>query len=218
MNKITADHLARKAIVYVRQSSVHQVRHNTGSQAWQYDLETRAKALGWPEVTFVDQDLGLSGSGTERPGFQSMLAAVCDGKVGIILSVDATRLARNGRDWHTLLEFCGIVDCLLADEQMVYDPRLPTDRMVLGMQGAMGKWSALHLPINGKRTVIESWSAPALQTRRARPGSLTISIRSPLRHSMTRGEQQWGFLTRAVHDRERAGTRSMAVLRHLSST
>ena len=71
---------------------------------------------------------------------------------------------------------------------------------------------------NGKRTVIESWSAPALQTRPARPGSLTISIRSPLRHSMTRGEQQWGFLTRAVHDRERAGTRSMAVLRHLSST
>ena len=62
-----------------------------------------------------------------------MLAAVCDGKVGIILSVDATRLARNGRDWHTLLEFCGIVDCLLADEQMVYDPRLPTDRMVLGL-------------------------------------------------------------------------------------
>ena len=90
MNKITADHLARKAIVYVRQSSVHQVRHNTGSQAWQYDLETRPKALGSPEVTFVDQDLGLSGSGTERPGFQSMLAAVCDGKVGIILSVDAT--------------------------------------------------------------------------------------------------------------------------------
>ena len=106
MNKITADHLARKAIVYVRQSSVHQVRHNTGSQAWQYDLETRAKALGWPEVTFVDQDLGLSGSGTERPGFQSMLAAVCDGKVGIILSVDATRLARNGRDWHTLPDCC----------------------------------------------------------------------------------------------------------------
>ena len=62
-----------------------------------------------------------------------MLAAVCDGKVGIILSVDATRLARNGRDWHTLLEFCGIVDCLLADEQMVYDPRMPTDRMVLGL-------------------------------------------------------------------------------------
>ena len=139
MNKITADHLARKPIVYVRQSSVHQVRHNTGSQAWQYDLETRAKALGWPEVTFVDQDLGLSGSGTERPGFQSMLASVCDGKVGIILSVDATRLARNGRDWHTLLEFCGIVDCLLADEQMVYDPRLPTDRMVLGMHGAMSE-------------------------------------------------------------------------------
>ena len=166
MNKITADHLARKAIVYVRQSSVHQVRHNTGSQAWQYDLETRAKALGWPEVTFVDQDLGLSGSGTERPGFQSMLAAVCDGKVGIILSVDATRLARNGRDWHTLLEFCGIVDCLLADEQMVYDPRLPTDRMVLGMQGAM---SELELS-NIRRRSIEG------RNRKAARGELFLFV------------------------------------------
>ena len=166
MNKITADHLARKAIVYVRQSSVHQVRHNTGSQAWQYDLETRAKALGWPEVTFVDQDLGLSGSGTERPGFQSMLAAVCDGKVGIILSVDATRLARNGRDWHTLLEFCGIVDCLLADEQMVYDPRLPTDRMVLGMHGAM---SELELS-NIRRRSIEG------RNRKAARGELFLFV------------------------------------------
>ena len=166
MNKITADHLARKAVVYVRQSSVHQVRHNTGSQAWQYDLETRAKALGWPEVTFVDQDLGLSGSGTERPGFQSMLAAVCDGKVGIILSVDATRLARNGRDWHTLLEFCGIVDCLLADEQMVYDPRLPTDRMVLGMHGAM---SELELS-NIRRRSIEG------RNRKAARGELFLFV------------------------------------------
>ena len=166
MNKITADHLARKAIVYVRQSSVHQVRHNTGSQAWQYDLETRAKALGWPEVTFVDQDLGLSGSGTERPGFQSMLAAVCDGKVGIILSVDATRLARNGRDWHTLLEFCGIVDCLLADEQMVYDPRMPTDRMVLGMHGAM---SELELS-NIRRRSIEG------RNRKAARGELFLFV------------------------------------------
>ena len=166
MNKITADHLARKAIVYVRQSSAHQVRHNTGSQAWQYDLETRAKALGWPEVTFVDQDLGLSGSGTERPGFQSMLAAVCDRKVGIILSVDATRLARNARDWHTLLEFCGIVDCLLADEQMVYDPRVPTDRMVLGMQGAM---SELELS-NIRRRSIEG------RNRKAARGELFLFV------------------------------------------
>ena len=166
MNKITADHLAREAIVYVRQSSAHQVRHNTGSRDWQYDLETRAKTLGWPEVTFVDQDLGLSGGGAERPGFQSMLAAVCDRKVGIILSVDATRLARNGRDWHTLLEFCGIVGCLLADEQMVYDPRLPTDRMVLGMQGAM---SELELS-NIRRRSIEG------RNRKAARGELFLFV------------------------------------------
>ena len=97
MNKITPDHLARKAIVYVRQSSAHQVRHNTGSQEWQYGLKARAGDLGWPDVTFIDQDLGLSGGGgARRPGFEIMLDAVCNREVGIILSVDATRLSRNG--------------------------------------------------------------------------------------------------------------------------
>lgn len=140
MNKITPDHLARRAIVYVRQSSEHQVRHNTGSREWQYGLEARARALGWEAVTFVDRDLGLSGGGgVRRSGFNAMLDAVCNREVGIILSVDASRLARNGREWHTLLEFCGIVGCLLADEQTVYDPRLPTDRMVLGMHGTMSE-------------------------------------------------------------------------------
>ena len=134
MNEITPDHLARKAIVYVRQSSEHQVRHNTGSREWQYGLKARAEALGWSEVTVIDRDLGISGSGAAtRPGFEIMLDAVCNREVGIILSVDATRLSRNGREWHTLLEFCGVVGCLLADEQTVYDPRLPTDRMVLGL-------------------------------------------------------------------------------------
>ena len=125
MSKITSDHLARKAIVYVRQSSEHQVRHNIGSQEWQYGLEARAGVLGWAAVTFIDQDLGLSGGGSaRRAGFKIMLDAVCNREVGIILSVDATRLSRNGREWHTLLEFCGIVGCLLADEQTVYDPRV----------------------------------------------------------------------------------------------
>ena len=134
MNEITPDHLARKAIVYVRQSSEHQVRHNTGSREWQYGLKARAEALGWTEVTVIDRDLGISGSGAAtRPGFEIMLDAVCNREVGIILSVDATRLSRNGREWHTLLEFCGVVGCLLADEQTVYAPRLPTDRMVLGL-------------------------------------------------------------------------------------
>ena len=133
MSKITADHLARKAFVYVRQSSEHQVRHNTGSREWQYDMKARAHLLGWTEVVVIDEDQGLSGGGTERPAFERMLAAVCRGEVGVILAVDATRLARNGRDWHTLLEFCGVVGCLLADEQTVYDPRWPTDRLVLGL-------------------------------------------------------------------------------------
>ncbi len=98
MNRITADHLARKAIVYVRQSSEFQVRHNTGSQEWQYGLEARAEALGWPDATFIDHDLGITGDGAaRRPGFKIMLDAVCNREAGIILSVDATRLSRNGR-------------------------------------------------------------------------------------------------------------------------
>ena len=167
MNEITPDHLARKAIVYVRQSSEHQVRHNTGSREWQYGLKARAEALGWTEVTVIDQDLGISGSGAAtRPGFEIMLDAVCNREVGIILSVDATRLSRNGREWHTLLEFCGVVGCLLADEQTVYDPRLPTDRMVLGLHGTM---SELELA-NMRRRSIEG------RNRKAARGELFLAV------------------------------------------
>ena len=167
MNRITPDHLARKAIVYVRQSSEHQVRHNTGSQEWQYGLEARAEALGWATVTFIDQDLGRSGGGgVRRPGFEIMLDAVCNREVGIILSVDATRLSRNGREWHTLLEFCGLVGCLLADEQTVYDPRLPTDRIVLGLHGAM---SELELA-NMRRRSVEG------RNRKAARGELFLAV------------------------------------------
>ena len=167
MNKITPDHLARQAIVYVRQSSEHQVRHNTGSQEWQYGLKARAEDLGWSDVTFIDRDLGLSGSGgATRPGFEIMLDAVCNREVGIILLVDATRLSRNGREWHTLLEFCGVVGCLLADEQTVYDPRLPTDRMVLGLHGTM---SELELA-NIRRRSIEG------RNRKAARGELFLAV------------------------------------------
>ncbi len=167
MSKITLDHLARKAIVYVRQSSEHQVRHNTGSREWQYGLRARAEALGWADVTFIDQDLGLSGSGdARRPGFKIMLDAVCNREVGIILSVDATRLSRNGREWHALIEFCGVVGCLLADEQTVCDRRLPTDRMVLGMHGTM---SELELA-NMRRRSIEG------RNRKAARGELFLAV------------------------------------------
>jgi DNA invertase Pin-like site-specific DNA recombinase len=133
MNKITPDHLARAAYVYVRQSSPEQVQHNQESQRRQYGLADRARDLGWSDVVVVDDDLAMSGAGVRRPGFERLLAAICEGRVGAVLTIEVSRLARNGRDWHTLLEFCGLVNCLILDEDSVYDPRLPNDRMVLGM-------------------------------------------------------------------------------------
>ena len=99
MNKITADHLARRACVYIRQSTPDQVRHNLESQRRQYSLLDRARALGWHEVDVIDDDLGVSGSGTHRPGFERLLRALCDGQVSAVFSIEASRLARNGRAW-----------------------------------------------------------------------------------------------------------------------
>jgi DNA invertase Pin-like site-specific DNA recombinase len=107
MTKITPEHLLRSAIVYVRQSTAYQVTNNLESQRRQYGLVERARQLGWSEVRVIDDDLGRSGGGIERPGFEKVLAAICEGGVGAVLSIEASRLARNGRDWHTLLEFCG---------------------------------------------------------------------------------------------------------------
>ena len=138
--KITADHLARAACVYVRQSTPSQVRNNLESKHLQYGLQAHAKELGWQTVELIDEDLGRSGGGgVERPGFQKLLAAVCESRIGIVMSVDASRLARNGREWHTLLEFCAVVGCLLGDGSSIYDPGLPDDRMLLGMKGTMSE-------------------------------------------------------------------------------
>lgn len=123
MTKITSDHLARQAVVYVRQSTYDQVQHNLESQRRQYALAERAKILGWQEVTVIDDDLGRSGGGAHRPGFERLLAILCEGNVGAVFSIEASRLARNGRDWHTLLEFCRLVDALIIDEDGVYDAR-----------------------------------------------------------------------------------------------
>ena len=135
MTKIAAEHLARGAIVYVRQSTMEQVNNNLESQRRQYGLADRAKQLGWEQVEVIDEDLGRSGGGIARPGFEKLLAAICEGRVGAVLSIEASRLARNGRDWHTLLEFCGLVGTVLIDEDGVYDPRSPNDRLLLGMKG-----------------------------------------------------------------------------------
>ena len=139
MNKITADHLARRACVYIRQSTPDQVRHNLESQRRQYALVDRARALGWQDVDVIDEDLGVSGSGTHRPGFERLLRSLCDGQIGTVFSIEASRLARNGRDWHTLLEFCSVVGALLIDAETVYDPRLTNDRLLLGMKGTISE-------------------------------------------------------------------------------
>jgi excisionase family DNA binding protein len=139
MSRIGADHLAREAIVYVRQSTADQVLNNVESRRRQYGLVERARQLGWAAVSVIDDDLGRSGSGVSRPGFEKLLAAICEGRVGAVVSVEASRLARNGRDWHTLLEFCGLVGTLIADEDGVYDPRLANDRLLLGMKGTMSE-------------------------------------------------------------------------------
>jgi DNA invertase Pin-like site-specific DNA recombinase len=106
MTKITGDHLARTAYVYVRQSSMDQLLHNPESRRRQYALTTRARDLGWKNVIVIDDDLGRSGGGTARPGFERLLVGICAGDAGAVFALEASRLARNGRDWHTLLEFC----------------------------------------------------------------------------------------------------------------
>ena len=107
MTKITAEHLARSACVYIRQSTADQLAHNHESRRRQYGLVDRAKQLGWSNVDVIDDDLGRSGGGTARPGFERLLATICDSRVGAVLAIEVSRLARNGRDWHTLIEFCG---------------------------------------------------------------------------------------------------------------
>jgi DNA invertase Pin-like site-specific DNA recombinase len=129
MTTIHADHLARRACVYIRQSTPDQVQRNVESQRRQYTLVDRARALGWHDVDVIDEDLGVSGSGTRRAGFERLLHALCEGQVGAVFSLEASRLARNGREWHTLLEFCRIVGALLIDADTVYDPRQTNDRL-----------------------------------------------------------------------------------------
>jgi DNA invertase Pin-like site-specific DNA recombinase len=140
MNKITADHLSRAAYVYVRQSTPGQLINNPESRRRQYALVERAKALGWENVIVVDEDLGHSGDGTIRSGFECLLTAVCTGTAGVVFAIECSRLARNCREWHTLLEFCALVNCLIIDEEDVYDSKLTNDRLLLGLKGAFSEF------------------------------------------------------------------------------
>ena len=136
-HKIRPDHLERQAVIYVRQSTLLQVRENTGSTARQYDLVKRACDLGWDRsaVQVIDQDQGQSGSSTlGRDGFQFLVAQVGLGHVGAVLSLEVSRLARSCSDWYRLLEICALTDTLVIDEEGVYDPGLYNDRLLLGFK------------------------------------------------------------------------------------
>jgi DNA invertase Pin-like site-specific DNA recombinase len=166
MTKITTEHLARSAYVYIRQSTADQLTHNHESRRRQYGLANRARQLGWTTVEVIDDDLGRSGGGTARPGFERLLASICEARVGAVLAIEASRLARNGRDWHTLIEFCGLVGTLIVDEDGIYDPRHPNDRLLLGMKGTM---SELELSLFRQR------SQAALK-QKARRGALILGV------------------------------------------
>jgi len=133
--------LQRKAVVYVRQSSQSQVMTNLESQRRQYDLVDIARKYGFADIEVIDDDLGRSASGTvARPGFDRLVAWLCAGKVGAVLCFDASRLARNGRDWHHLLELCGLVEARVIDHDGVYNACHPNDRLLLGMKGSIGEF------------------------------------------------------------------------------
>ena len=166
MSKITANHLVRSAFVYIRQSTADQLLHNLESRRRQYGLADRARQLGWTTVEVIDDDLGRSGGGINRPGFERLLAAICEGRVGAVFAIEVSRLARNGRDWHTLIEFCGLVGTVIVDEDGIYDPRHPNDRLLLGMKGTM---SELELSLFRQR------SHEALK-QKARRGALFLSV------------------------------------------
>lgn len=139
--KLTAERLCRHAIVYVRQSSPGQVIHNQESQRRQYGLVDHARELGFVQVNVIDDDLGRSGSGLmDRPGFQKLVAAVCTGEVGAIFCIEASRLARNGRDWHHLIELCGMTGAVVIDPDGIYDPSFINDRLLLGLKGTMSEF------------------------------------------------------------------------------
>src|SRR5918997_1679292 len=144
--QVTTAHRAKLAYVYVRQSSAGQVRQHQEGTELQYRLVDRAAGLGWPRerIAVIDDDLGKSGaSASERSGFQRLIAEIGLAKAGLVLSLDASRLARNNRDWHQLLELCSLFGVLIADAERLYDPCAYHDRLLLGLSGIMSE-AELH--------------------------------------------------------------------------
>ncbi len=148
--KVTTEHRAKLAYVYVRQSSLAQVTRHSESTEMQYELVERAIRLGWPKdrVKIIDEDLGKSGASAEhRQGFQYLMAEIGLARVGLVISLDASRLARNNSDWYQLIELCSVFGTLIADAETLYDPRLYADRLSLGLSGMMSEAELHHLKL-----------------------------------------------------------------------
>lgn len=140
-DKIKPHHLQRKAVLYVRQSSAHQVIHNRESSSLQYAMRERVAVLGWSDIEIIDEDLGISAAGTAtRAGFERMVAEVCLGNVGAVAAREVSRFARNSRDWQQLIEMCRVVDTLLVDQEAIYAPRQGNDRLLLGLKGSLNEY------------------------------------------------------------------------------
>ncbi|MGA8708414.1 MAG: recombinase family protein [Steroidobacteraceae bacterium] len=139
--KLQPQHLARKAVLYVRQSSAFQVTYNVESQKLQYAMQTRLRDLGFSDIEVIDEDLGRSAAGTvTRSGFERMVAEVCLGRVGAVAAREVSRFARNSREWQQLVEVCRVVDTVLIDQEMVYAPRASNDRLLLGLKGSLNEY------------------------------------------------------------------------------
>lgn len=164
--KIGPQHLERKAILYVRQSSAHQVLHNRESGALQYAMRERLSDLGWSRIETVDEDLGRSAAGgVAREGFDRMIADVCLGKVGAVAAREVSRFARNSRDWQHLIEMCRVVDTVLIDQETVYAPRDGNDRLLLGLKGSLNEY---ELDLLRQRSL-------AARHEKARRGELVVA-------------------------------------------
>jgi len=139
--KIKSQHVGRKALLYIRQSSIYQVNHNLEGQKLQYGMQQRLHMLGWREIEVIDEDLGCSGAGTvTRSGFERMVAQVCMGRVGAVAAREVSRFARNSREWQQLVEVCRVVDTVLIDQETIYDPRQSNDRLLLGLKGSLNEY------------------------------------------------------------------------------
>jgi DNA invertase Pin-like site-specific DNA recombinase len=165
-DKLGPHHLARKALLYVRQSSAHQVLHNRESSALQYAMRDRLAGLGWSEIEVIDDDLGRSAAGgVQRAGFERMVAEVCLGKVGAVCAREVSRFARNSRDWQQLIEMCRVVDTVLIDQETVYAPRYGNDRLLLGLKGSLNEY---ELDLLRQRSL-------AARHEKARRGELVVA-------------------------------------------